>query len=192
MQKIGTTVKLIVTKRAGEKKSELNLMRHRGDIPAVLYEKGKEGVTLVVNGAEMGAVLRGMKPGHLPTTQFELDLEGKTVKAIIKEIQYDPTSYRVIHLDFYKLDAKTHVNVKVPLEFSGVAECEGIKLGGFLRPIMRHIKVRCLPKDLPEQFTLDVADVNLQQSRRVKNLVLPKGVTTLAAPEAVVVVIAKR
>lgn len=185
-------MKLIVSKRAAEKKSEINLIRHRGDIPAVLYEKGKEGTNIVVNGAEWGAAMRSLKQGHLPTTQFELEIDGKAVKAIVKDIQYEPTTYKVLHLDFYKLEAKNPVTVKVPLEFSGVADCAGIKLGGFLRPIMRHIKVRCLPKDLPKNFTLDMSDVSLQQSRRVKNVTMPSGIKPLASPEDVVVVVAKR
>ena len=185
-------MKLNVSKRAGDKKSELSLIRHRGDIPAILYSKEKENVMVTVDGGEFGAVLRTMKKGHLPTTVFDVKLDGKSQKAIVKDISYNPTTYNVSHLDFLIIDEKTPLKVNVPLGFKGVEDSVGVKLGGFLRPIMRHIKVRCMPKDLPKSFTLDVSKVGLSQSRKVKDISLPKGVEALSAQEEVVVVIAKR
>jgi large subunit ribosomal protein L25 len=185
-------MKLTLSKRAGEKKSELTQIRHRKDIPAILYISGKAGAKVTVKGAEFHAIIRKLHKGYLPTTIFSLDFEGKEKRAIVKDIQYHPATYEVFHLDFLELDDKTPVDIKVPLLCIGEAECIGIKLGGFLRQIKRHIKVRCLPKDIPSDFKLDIKELEINQSKRVRDLDVKEGVCLLVPQDEVVVVIAKR
>lgn len=83
------------------------------------------------------------------------------------------------------------VTINVPLHFKNVGECSGIKLGGFLRQIKRHVKVRCLPKNIPSEFSLDIKEMGLKQAKRIKDLVFPEGVQSMFGKEEVVVVIAK-
>ena len=80
----------------------------------------------------------------------------------------------------------------MPIECTGVADCVGIKLGGVLRKVKRHVTVRCLPKDLPKQFTIDVLQMAIGHSARVHQLTVPKGVNVLLKEQDVLVVIAKK
>ena len=185
-------MKLSLSKRKADKKSEKSLIRHRGNIPAVVYSKGKENHFISVDGNEFNAILRQIPKGHLPTTVIELEGEGLSFKAIVKDIQYESTTYNVLHLDFLELQKETPVNVNVPIRCIGVEECPGIKLGGFLRQVMRHVRVNCLPKDMPKEVVVDVKDLGIKQTRRIKDVVVPQEVAPLAAREDVVVVIAKR
>lgn len=185
-------MKLRLSKRKAQAKSEINLIRQQGDIPAVLYSKGKENTLISVSGADFNALLRKTQQGQLPTTVVSLEGEGVSVKAIVKDIQYEPTTYDVIHLDFMELHQETPITLNVPIRCTGMGECEGIKLGGFLRQVIRHVKVSCLPKDMPKEFVLDVADLGIKQSKRVKDMTMPHGVTPEAPLNEVVVVIAKR
>ena len=185
-------MKLTAKKRAGEVKSETKQMRREGNIPAVFYSPGQTGQLIEVNGVDFDAALRQIKPGHLSTTLFDLDVDGKTEKALVKDIQYDVTSYRVIHLDFVKLDEKVPVKVNVPIEFTGVGDCVGIKLGGALRQIIRKVKVKCLPQDIPANFQLDVRNLKMKQAKRLSDITMPAGVTPVSATDEVVVIIAKR
>ena len=185
-------MKVKISKRAGEKKSELSQLRHQKHVPGVIYGKGREVETVAVDGAEFSAALRHMKKGHLPTTIFELDLDGKVIKAIAKDIQYHPVTYRLLHVDFVELQEKQPVNVSVPVEYIGVADCAGIKLGGFLRQVIRHVRVRCLPKDIPTQFNLDITEMGIGNSKRVSDIDMPAGVKPLVGTKDVVVTIAKR
>ncbi len=185
-------MKLKIYQRKVDKKSEKSLIKQRGDIPAILYAKGKENKTIAVQGSDFEGHLRKLKPGHLPTTVFTLDGEGISCKVVVKDIHYAPTTYKILHLDLLELDNKQPVKVNVPVRFTGTAECSGIKLGGFLRQIIRHVKVSCLPKELPEEFTLDVKDLGIKQSKRVRDIAMPSGVKSLAPLNEVVVVIAKR
>lgn len=184
-------MKVKISKRDGKRKSEISQMRHKGDIPGVIYAKGVESELVCVDGLDFHEILRNLKKGHLPTTVFEL-ADGKTRKAIVKDIQYHPVTYKVLHVDFMLLQDKVPVNASVPIECTGVAECSGIKLGGFLRQVVRHVKVSCLPKDLPEQFELDVRKMAIGNSKRVSDIAIPEGVKPLAGTQTVVVTIAKR
>lgn len=186
-------MKLETKQRAANSKSEVNTLRRQGYIPAVLYVRGKEGITFAVKASEFGAYLRQVKSGHLPTTIFTLvDDKGNERKAVIKDIQYDITTYNVIHLDFEELVKDHKVNVKVPIECTGVVDCVGIKLGGVLRQVIRHVRVRCLPKDLPAYFELDIRELGLRQSKRLKDLSIPETVSPLVNLNEVVAVIVKR
>ncbi len=145
-------MKLTATVRASTKKSDTKQIRREGKIPAILYSAGHSNQQLILNAAEFSAILRQMKPGHLGTTVFQLHLDGKTKRVIIKDIQYQLTTYVVSHIDFEELFDDVTVNVKVPIQCTGVAECAGIKLGGFLRQVIRHVRVECLPKHIPAEF----------------------------------------
>jgi len=185
-------MKLSAKKRPTERKAEVKEIRRAGNIPAVCYSPQKKGESIEVDGTEFHAALRQIKPGLLATTQFELSVDGELAKAIVKDIQYDLTSYRVIHLDFELLDDKTPVEVNVPVQCTGVVDCVGIKLGGFLRQVIRSHKVRCLPKDIPQSFEIDIRELKIKQSKRISDLILPAGVTAVSKADEVVVVIAKR
>src|SRR6185437_9773782 len=169
-------MKLTAKERAHEKKSEIKRIRREGDIPANLYSKGHPNRPIFIDGTDFSTVMREMELGHLPTTVFTLNLGGKEVQAIVKDIQYHPTTYVVTHLDFVELLKDQPVTVKVPVKCVGVTECSGIKLGGFLRQVMRHVTVECLPKDLPKAFVVDVAPLGISQSRKLKDLDVPSGV----------------
>jgi large subunit ribosomal protein L25 len=159
----------------------------------VLYVREKEGETFAVKSSEFGAFLRQIKQGHLPTTIFTLvDSKGKERRAIVKDIQYNPVNYNVIHLDFEELLDDHKVNVKVPVECIGMVDCVGIKLGGVLRQVIRHVRVRCLPKDLPSFFELNVKELGLKQSKRVADIDIPNTVRPLIGAKEVVAVIVKR
>lgn len=186
-------MKLKIVKRASANKSQLKKLRREGFIPAILYDKEKSGKTIAINANEFNSYLRSVQSGHLPTTVFILvDDKGHEHRVLIKEIQYAITTYAVTHLDFEELMEDQKVNVKVPIECIGQVECAGIKLGGVLRQVIRHVRVRCLPKHLPSYFELDVRELGLKQSKRLSDLQIPEAVRPLMNLKEVVAVIVKR
>lgn len=186
-------MKLKILSRESQKKSETKKIRREGNIPAVIYVRGKPTDAIAISGPEFNAVLRTMQPGRLSTTKFTLsDAHGKPRHAILKEIQYEPTTYKVQHLDFEELFDDAKVSVKVPIECTGVADCVGIKLGGFLRQVIRHMRVRCLPKDIPSVFQIDVRNLAMYDTKRLSDLQISQTIRPLADLNEVAVVIAKR
>ncbi|MBA3957219.1 MAG: 50S ribosomal protein L25/general stress protein Ctc [Parachlamydiaceae bacterium] len=186
-------MKLQMSKRSAARKSESKAIRRAGNIPAILYTQGKPGETVAVPNGEFQSLLRQVQPGRLSTTVFTLiDENGKERRAIIKEIQYEPTTYKVSHLDFEELHKDVKINLNIPIECTGVAECAGIKLGGVLRQVIRSLRVRCLPKDMPAVFELDIRNMANRESKRLSDLAIPKEVSPLANMNEVAVVIVKR
>lgn len=186
-------MELNIKKREAERKSEAKALRRAGEIPAVIYHRSKEAEAVSVNTKEFTVLLRGVQQGRLSTTIFTIiDDKGHKRRAILKDIQYNPVTYDVIHLDFEELIHDVTVNVKVPIECVGVADCVGIKLGGFLRQVKRHLRVNCLPADIPTHFALDVSEMVLYNSKRMKDLSISEKLRPLANLSEVVVVIAKR
>lgn len=179
-------------KRSAERKCEASRLRKDGQIPAVIYIRNKDGETISVERDVFTALLRTVQQGRLPTTIFTLSDGHSKRKAILKDIQYNPINYEVIHLDFEELLDDVPVNVKVPVEFVGVADSPGIKLGGVLRHVIRHVRVNCLPKDIPNHFQVDVRDMAITDVKKVKDLNIPNTVRPLINLNEVIMVIAKR
>ena len=185
-------MKLTLTKRPKSTKGALNQMRREGNIPAVFYgSQDGAAETVAVQGAEFQAALRKMRQGLLATQVFELDFDGKKSKAIIKDVQYNHATYAIEHIDFLELEDGRPVTVNVPIQILGGAECPGVKLGGTLRQVIRSLKVACLPKHIPQEFSLDVRDLNLAQAKRLSDLTIPEHVQPKATMSEVAVVIAK-
>ncbi|MFA6915272.1 MAG: 50S ribosomal protein L25/general stress protein Ctc [Parachlamydiales bacterium] len=185
-------MKLSVTKRAVNRKSDATKLRREGFIPAVIYSKGDVGENIAIKSDEFSAFIRQLQKGRLPNTIVELDIDGKTRRAIIKDIQYNIINYNVISLDFEELHDDRPVKVKVPVECTGVNECIGVKAGGVLRQVIRHVRVRCLPKDIPNLFNIDVTSMDLRQSRRLSDIAWPETIRPLVNLNEVAVLIAKR
>lgn len=187
-------MKLNITKRTAGKKTESKKLRRAGQIPANLYKCGKEAAdNIALDTSEFDAHLRQLQPGRLSTQIFLLtDEKGNEHRALLKEIQYHATNYKVIHLDFEELVDNVPVNVKVPIECTGVVDCVGIKLGGVLRQVIRYLKVRCLPTDIPPAFVFDVRNMNQRDTRRLKDLNIPETVKPLVNLNEVAVAIVKR
>jgi large subunit ribosomal protein L25 len=186
-------MKLQTKKRAAERKSENTQLRLKGMVPAVVYHRGRAAHSIAISLNDYESIVRKVKPGRLSTTVMTLsDEEGKERKAILKEIQYHPTTYGVLHLDFEELDDGVHVSLNVPLETTGLADCVGVKQGGSLRQTLHKIRVQCLPKDIPQVFSVDVTQLEINQSVKVQDIKVPKGVKTLVSGKEVALAIAKR
>lgn len=186
-------MKLQTITRLADKKSESKKLRREGFIPAILYVKEKEGENIAIPSSEFSAHLRKLRQGHLPNTIFTLvDEKGTERRAIVKEIQYKPTTYDVLHLDFEELIADKPINLKVPIECVGALECPGVKLGGVLRQVIRHLRISCLPKDIPELFDLDVTSLSMNQSKRLSDLSIPNTIKPIGDLKQVAAVIVKR
>jgi large subunit ribosomal protein L25 len=95
-------------------------------------------------------------------------------------------------MDFEELADDVPVNVKVPIECAGIVDCIGIKLGGVLRQVIRSLKVRCLPKDIPNAFVIDIRSMNQRETRRLSDLNIPESIRPLVDLNEVAVAIVKR
>jgi large subunit ribosomal protein L25 len=185
-------MKLPISKRAVEKKSDTKKLRRDAQVPGVLYglNGGNQNISFPLD--QLQAILRQIRPGLLATTVFELVEGEQTYKALVKEIQYHPATYAILHMDFLFISGKRPVTVNVPIQISGLAECAGVKLGGFVRQVIRSMKVSCAHDRIPQEFILDVKDLGVAESRTLATLTMPAGVKPLAKMNEVAVLVAKK
>ena len=162
---------LEAVKREGRGKNEANRLRAGGRIPAVVYGmrkdgKSPEGVALAVDPK---AVLRILHSDSGANTLINLKLDGLEARVMVREYQLDPITHHLLHADFYQLAMDKAIVVPVPIVVKG--EAKGVKQqGGLLDFVTREIEVECLPTDIPEHIDLDVSEMMLNQSIRVRDL----------------------
>lgn len=167
-------------------------IRREGQIPAVLYSKGHEGKNIQLDANDFKKILNQVPKGTLSSKIFELELDGKKMKALVKDIQYHVTTYDILHLDFVELHEDVEVKLNIPLLLKHTVDCEGVKLGGVLRQVIRQVKVKAKPKQIPDSFEIDVKRMQLGQSKRLSEIKMPEGVTPVDNLHNVAVTVARR
>ena len=114
------------------------------------------------------------------------DAEAKEAYAVLKEVQTNPRTDRVIHVDFYEVAFGKKFRIEVPIRLKGKAV--GLEQGGIVEQVTRSLEVECLPKDVPEFLEVDVTSLGIGDSLHLKNLILPEGVQPVEKDMAATVV----
>ncbi|MBN4003444.1 50S ribosomal protein L25/general stress protein Ctc [Nostoc sp. LPT] len=166
--------------------SKPRALRRAGLIPANLYgHKGTESISLTIDAK---TVERLLKRASVNNTLIELNIadapwRGKT---LLRELQIHPAKGTPYHLSFFAVAGHGDTTVEVPLRFMGTAV--GVKQeGGFLDTVITELQVSCAPENIPEIIEIDVSNLQIGDSLRIYELVLPQGVTVLGDTERVVV-----
>jgi large subunit ribosomal protein L25 len=143
--------------------------RAAGQIPAVLYGHGETPIPVAIGTRDFEIALHKHEGGN-PIVNLALD--GGEYTALIRDVQYDPVSRHILHLDFQHISLTETVEVKVALHFTGLAI--GVKDGGgILESILREVEVRCLPTAIPPAISVDVSHLNIGDSVHVRDLSVP-------------------
>ncbi|MDX2127888.1 MAG: 50S ribosomal protein L25/general stress protein Ctc [Chloroherpetonaceae bacterium] len=158
------TITLEAKTRAVGKKSELKQLRREGFVPATLYHRGEDCVTLTVKEAELRQLVYTTQ-SHLVNLKFQ---DGKEKQAVMKDAQFDPVTDSLIHADFLSLKDDEKVEITVPVLYKGTPV--GQIKGGKLQVILHKVSVRALPADIPEHIDVDVSILDLSQSVHIGDL----------------------
>lgn len=169
------TARLSVTPRDQSGKGAARALRREGRVPAVIYGHGREPQSLAVDTRALERLLAGIAAG---STVIELDLDGRTSRTLIREIQRHPFKRTILHVDFQELVAGERVSMKLPLVVTGVPE--GVRLGGgVLDQILYELMIEADPSAIPSHLDVDVTTMQIAQTLHVSDLTLPAGVTAM-------------
>jgi large subunit ribosomal protein L25 len=150
-------------------------LRVKGLVPAVLYGHNFPPIPLSINVAALNAILQPTGRGSGEHVLHKIAIEDRThipVKEImIKELQRDPVTQKILHVDFYTVRMDEKIIVPVRLNITGKAP--GVQKGGILQQILREIKIKCFPADIPPSFDVDVSTLEIGQSLHVSDLAIP-------------------
>ena len=176
------TMALQAEVRTESGKGPARRLRASGKIPAVVYGPGIQPTPLTVNPTEL---LKGLRSKRGRNVAYELTFDGKQTLVMVRDLEVDPVTRDLLHVDFLSVAPDKAVSVTVPLATTGRAK--GVVKGGQLNVTLRTVPLLSPPKVIPEEILVDVTGLDLGDSFAVKDLVLPEGVTcTLPAERTLV------
>lgn len=160
-----------------------NVLRRKGEIPAVIYGHHTPTITLSVPEIPFQKVWQAAGESTLIDLHVDAD---QPVKTIIQDVQFEPASGKILHVDFHQVNMKEKVEVDVSLTFTG--EAVAVKeLGGTLVKDHDTITVECLPQDLVKEISVDLSTLKtFEDVLRVSDLALPKALTLQSNPDDIV------
>lgn len=171
---------LKVDKRDIVRKGGLNALREQGILPAVVYGKDFETQSVSLDAKNFNKILRE----HGENVLLNLEVDGKTYPALIREVQRDPINNEVIHVDFNIVSMKEEIEFEVPIILVG--EPAGAAEGGVLQHQLRELKAKALPNNMIDTVEVDVSDLEIGDTVLVKDLTIDKDITILDDPEEMI------
>lgn len=175
---MSVTFELQAEPRADQGKGASRRLRRAGKLPAILYGADKEPQSITL---DHNAVKLSLEHEAFYSHVLSIQLEGKTEKAILRDVQRHPCKPFILHLDLLRVSEDHAIRVHVPLHFINEETCVGVKTGGgMVSHQMVEVEVECLPRNLPEFIPVDVAALKVGDSLHLSELPLPEGVSIVA------------
>lgn len=173
-------VTLEAKKRQISTKSALTQLRKEGRVPGVFYSKHHEPLALDVQANALNPLVFTSK-AHLINLKVDT---GETFDCVIKDVQFDPVTDKIIHFDLLGLETGEKVDIEVPVQIVGTAI--GVKEGGFLQQFLHKLEIECLPNDIPEHIEVDVTNLKKGHSIHISDLNIPN-ITFKQSPDSIIV-----
>ena len=165
-------IQLKMEKRVNLGSRESRRLRRAGSLPGVIYGGKGSGISIKIDTVEFMSKIGYSKSLGI----VELDVEGKALKSIIKEIQWDTLTDQPVHLDFQQVSDDQLVTVPIPIKLDGIPV--GVTLdGGILEHTMHELEVTVRAADIPHEITFDVAELHLGDRLHLSDVDLPEGLT---------------
>ena len=186
------TFKLAAEIRAKAGKGASRAIRREGRVPAVIYGAGKAATTIHI---EEKILVRQLHTGHFMNAVVELELDGKIVRTLPRDVAFHPVSDRPIHVDFLRLTGNAVITVTVPVHFIDQEQSPALKQGAMLNIVAHELKLDCPGDKIPDEITISVAGLNIGAAIHIADVKLPAGVklhgrqadltiATIVAPKA--------
>jgi len=166
-------------------KNAAGRLRRQGLVPAILYGGKTASQPLTLKKKDILEILKSQTGEN---TIFRVTIDSQEKDVMLKDIQINPVTDELTHVDLIEISMDKPVRVAVPVELVG--EPVGVKVeGGVADFLLRELEVECLPREIPEAIKIDISNLHIHQSIKVQNLDLPAGVKVYADPNAAIVVI---
>ena len=153
------------------------LRRGAERIPGIIYGGDADPRPLTLSVHEL---LRVMQNEAFHSQVLNVVVDGAGEQAVVRELQRDPASDKVLHIDFLRVRADRAIQVSVPLRYLNEQDCVGVRAGGNLSQNLIEVEVSCLPAHLPEFIEVDVGHLDMGETLHLSDLEPPEGVTIVA------------
>jgi len=176
---------LTATPRTASGSPTARRLRSEGHITGVLYGRGMEPISVTVERREFRLALSGPAGAN---TVLALQVGGTSYPAVVKEMQRHPIRRTVNHIDFLQVNMNEEIVVHIALRLEGESKAVAAA-GGLVDPTVDSIEVSCTPTDMPNEFVIDVTDMQPDTVIRLSDIPMPKGVTPLGDPDMAIVTV---
>ena len=176
---------LTATPRTGSGSPTARRLRAEGHIPGVLYGRGMEPISVTVERREFRLALSGPAGAN---TVLALQVGGTSYPAVVKEMQRHPIRRTVNHIDFLQVNMNEEITVHIAFRIEGESKAVAAA-GGLVDATVDSIEVSCTPTDMPNEFVIDISDMQPDTVIRLSDIPMPKGVTALGDPDMAVVTV---
>lgn len=156
--------------RAG--KGVARALRREDKIPAVIYGGKQEPAPIAISAHDMTIEYH---KGGIFTKLCEIEVAGKKEVVLARDVQTHPVSDKVMHVDFLRVTDKTKIVVSVPVKFINQEECPGIQRKAVLNMVRHTVDLVCSAKSIPSEIEVNLAGLNVGDTARYSNAVLPTG-----------------
>lgn len=173
-------INITVQKREISTKGAVNQLRKEGSVPGILYSKGTEPINISISELLLKPIVYTSEV-HLVNLKID---ENEGVRSILKDVQFDPLTDKIIHVDFQAITVGKSIQLQVPIALLGSAI--GVKEGGRLLQSLHKFDIECLPKDIPEHLEVDISNLEVGDSITVKDLSF-ENITILNSEDTAVV-----
>jgi len=165
---------LIAEIREDQGKGASRRLRHEGKVPAIIYGAGRPPRQLTF---DHNRVLQQLAQESFFSSILNIKVGNKSQAAIVKDVQRHPAKNKIMHLDFQRIVAGEKIRMNVPIHYLNAETAVGVKTGGgSVSQLMSDVEVSCFPKDLPEYFEVDIAELELDDMLHLSDIKLPDGV----------------
>ncbi len=176
---------LVATPRTGSGSPAARRLRADGHIPGVLYGRGMEPISVTVERREFRMALSGPAGAN---TVLALQVGGISYPAVVKEMQRHPIRRTVNHIDFLQVNMNEEITVHIAVRLEGESKAVAA-MGGLVDTAVDSLEVSCTPTDMPNEFVIDITDMQPDTVIRLADIPMPKGVTALGDPDMPVVTV---
>ncbi len=150
-------------------------LRRNGRVPAVIYGGNEEPTTIHV---EEKLLYRQLMTGHFMNSIIMVEVDGKSLRTLPKDVALHPVSGRPLHVDFLRLARDATIAVSVPVVFANEEESPGLKRGGVLNIVRHELELVCDADKIPSEIVIDVTGVEVGDSIHISAVTLPEGATS--------------
>lgn len=161
-------------------KGAVRRLRSRGLVPGIIYGAGRDPQNICMKDNELRKSLESEAFfSHILT----VNVDGSPTQAVLKDMQRNPGTYEVTHVDFLRVKATEALTMRVPLHFINESTSPGLRAGGVANHLISDLEISCLPRNLPEFIEVDLGPLDIGDSVHLSGLVLPEGVSLANAIE---------
>jgi large subunit ribosomal protein L25 len=167
-------IKLKATARGGAGKGAARAVRRQGLVPGVVYGDKKEPQNISFIYKELQP---HVNTGRFMSTLVDLEVDGTVVRAIPRDVQFEPVRDFISHVDFLRLGKNARIHVEVPVHFKNHLDSPGLKKGGVLNIVRHEIDLYCPADFIPEEILIDLTGLEIGDSIHASAVKLPENVT---------------